>query len=73
MVRVAGLKGQQLQDVDRLSVDGMSSRQQLAAIVAEADDELVESQRAVWRDLRAKLAETGIEVLGSKTIDGGHG
>jgi polyphosphate kinase len=68
MVRVAGLKGQQLQDVDRLSVDGMSSRQQLAAIVAEAD-ELVESQRSVWRDLRHELAETGIEVLGSKTID----
>ena len=68
MVRVAGLKGQQLQDVDRLSVDGMSSRQQLAAIVAEAD-ELVESQRSVWRDLRHELAETGIVVLGSKTID----
>ncbi|MES1976116.1 MAG: RNA degradosome polyphosphate kinase [Pseudomonadota bacterium] len=68
MVRVAGLKGQQLQDVDRLSVDGMSSRQQLAAIVAEADV-LVESQRAVWRDLRHELAETGIVVLGSKTID----
>ena len=68
MVRVAGLKGQQLQDVDRLSVDGMSSRQQLAAIVAEAD-ELVESQRKVWRVLRNELADTGIEVLGSKTID----
>jgi len=68
MVRVAGLKGQQLQDVDRLSADGMSSRQQLAMIVAEAD-ELVESQRTVWRGLRRELADTGIVVLSSKTID----
>src|SRR3954462_6225345 len=35
MVRVAGLKGQQLQDVDRLSADGMTPGQQLAATIAE--------------------------------------
>jgi hypothetical protein len=51
MVRVAGLKGQLVQDVDRRSADGMTSGQQLAAIVAEAD-ELIESQRSVWRDPR---------------------
>ena len=68
MVRVAGLKGQQLQDVDRLSPDGLNSSQQLAAIVAEAD-RLVESQRVVWRELRGLLGETGITVLSSRTID----
>ncbi|MGH6613204.1 RNA degradosome polyphosphate kinase [Sphingomonas sp.] len=69
MVRVAGLKGQLAQDVDRRSADGMTAGQQLAAVVGEADA-LVQSQREVWRDLRHQLAETGIEVLGSKTIDG---
>ena len=68
MVRVAGLKGQQLQEVDRLSPDGMNSSQQLAAIVAGADA-LVEAQRNVWRELRRLLAETGITVLSSRTID----
>ena len=68
MVRVAGLKGQQVQDVDRRSADGMTSSQQLAMIVAEAD-ELIESQRSVWRDLRRQLSEAGIDVLGSRTID----
>jgi polyphosphate kinase len=68
MVRVAGLKGQQLQDVDRLSADGLNSSQQLAAIVGEAD-ELIERQRNVWRELRGLLAETGIEILSSRTID----
>jgi polyphosphate kinase len=68
MVRVAGLKGQQLREVDHLSSDGLSAGQQLAAIVAEADA-LVESQRVVWRSLRANLAENGIAVLGSRSID----
>ena len=60
MVRVAGLKGQQLQDVARLSSDGLTSGQQLAAIVAEADA-LVTSQRDVWRDLRRQLSDQGID------------
>jgi len=68
MVRVAGLKGQQLQDVERMSPDGMTAGQQLAAIVAEAD-QLVENQRNVWRTLRAQLGENGIAVLGSRSID----
>src|ERR1700761_1846522 len=68
MVRVAGLKGQLSQDVDRRSVDGMTSSQQLTAIVAEADA-LVQSQRNVWRDLRHQLDEADIHVLGSRTID----
>lgn len=68
MVRVAGLKGQQIQDVDRRSPDGMTSTQQLNAIIGEADA-LIESQRSVWRELRVQLSDTGIDVLGSRTID----
>jgi polyphosphate kinase len=69
MVRVAGLKGQQLQDVDRLSADGMTPGQQLAATIAEADA-LMQSQQDVWRDLRGQLAEAGIAMLHSNSIEG---
>lgn len=68
MVRVAGLMGQQKQEVDRRSADGLTTREQLTAIVAGADA-LVEDQRAVWRDLRRDLADAGIQVLGSRQID----
>ena len=68
MVRVAGLKGQQLQDVERLSADGMTPAQQLTAIIAQADA-LLASQQSVWRDLRRELGEAEIQVLGSRQID----
>jgi len=68
MVRVAGLMGQQKQEVERRSPDGLTTREQLAVIVAGADT-LVEDQRNVWRDLRHQLAEAGIHVLGSRQID----
>ncbi|TVV72804.1 RNA degradosome polyphosphate kinase [Sphingomonas solaris] len=62
MVRVAGLKGQQLQDVDNRSADGLNATQQLVAI-AEQTDALMDAQQDVWRDLRVELAEAGIRVL----------
>ncbi|WP_066806047.1 RNA degradosome polyphosphate kinase [Sphingomonas asaccharolytica] len=68
MVRVAGLMGQQKQEVERRSPDGLTTREQLAVIVAGADS-LVEDQRNVWRDMRRELAEAGIHVLGSRQID----
>jgi polyphosphate kinase len=70
MVRVAGLKGQQAQDVAQLSADGMTPTHQLAAITAEAD-RLMASQQRVWRDLRHELAANGIHVLGSRSIGQG--
>ena len=70
MVRVAGLKGQQAQDVAQLSADGMTPTHQLAAITAEAD-RLMASQQHVWRDLRHELAANGIHVLGSRSIGQG--
>lgn len=69
MVRVAGLKGQQLQDVEARSADGLTPGQQLAAIVEQADA-LMASQQAVWRDLRRDMDEAGIAVLGSRSLDG---
>lgn len=69
MVRVAGLKGQQMQDVEAHSADGLTPAQQLAAIVAEAS-ELVDSQQAVWNDIRAELDELDIEVLDADEIAG---
>ncbi|WP_375270715.1 RNA degradosome polyphosphate kinase [Sphingomonas sp.] len=68
MVRVAGLKGQQLQDVELRSADGLTPGQQLAAITVEADALMV-SQQSVWRDIRYALAEAGIRVIGSHAID----
>ena len=64
MVRVAGLKGQQLLGVDECSADGMTPAQQLAAI-AEEVDRLAANQQAVWSSLRQDLAGTGIDVIGS--------
>ena len=64
MVRVAGLKAQQLLGVEEPSADGLTPAQQLAAIAAEADA-LTASQQGVWADLRELLREAGVAVLGS--------
>ena len=68
MVRVAGLKGQQLKDVDRRSADGLTAGQQLTAIVAEADA-LMASQQAVWGDLRELLDTAALHVLRRDEVD----
>ena len=44
MVRVAGLKGYQLQGIEDLSADGMTATQQLEAIADEADSLVVAQQ-----------------------------
>jgi polyphosphate kinase len=69
MVRVAGLKAQQLLGVEERSADGLTPGQQLAAIAAEADA-LTASQQQVWSDLRAQLRESGFVVLNSTGIVG---
>src|SRR5688500_4751965 len=63
MVRVAGLKGQQLLHVEEPSADGLTPSQQLMAIAAEADA-LTASQQEVWAELRGLLREQGLIVLG---------
>jgi len=68
MVRVAGLKGQQLADVEEVSVDGLNPAQQLSAI-AEETERLTARQQEVWARLRKALAEAGVAVLGNSDID----
>ncbi|HEX7656553.1 MAG TPA: RNA degradosome polyphosphate kinase [Sphingomonas sp.] len=67
MVRVAGLKGQQLQEVQRKSVDGRTPSEQLRDISIEAD-RLMQAQQQVWVALAGELAEHGIEVLDAAAI-----
>ncbi len=62
MVRVAGLKGQQLLGVEERSADGLTPGQQLSAIAREADA-LTVSQQDVWAALRALLRDADLEVL----------
>ncbi len=69
MVRVAGLKAQQLLGVEETSDDGLNPSQQLAAIAAESDA-LTASQQEVWAGLRALLREAGVAVLGNEEIGG---
>jgi polyphosphate kinase len=68
MVRVAGLKTHQQLGVEEISVDGLTTAQQLAAVTSEAD-RLVLSQHEVWVDLRAALADAGVTVVGNAPLD----
>jgi polyphosphate kinase len=69
MVRVAGLKGQQLAGIEEPSDDGLNPSQQLAAIASEADA-LTASQQEVWAQLRTALRAGGLAMLGNDEIDG---
>lgn len=64
MVRVAGLKGQQLEGIENPSADGRTPGQQLIEIEA-AVNRLVAEQQAEWHQLRAMLAQQGIVVHGA--------
>ncbi|MDT9597717.1 RNA degradosome polyphosphate kinase [Sphingosinicella rhizophila] len=68
MVRVAGLKGQQLLGVEEPSVDGLTPAQQLSAIANEAD-QLTGRQQEVWAVLKEALAAAGVEVMGQHETD----
>ena len=67
MVRVAGLKEQQLEGVELSSADGLTPTQQLAAISEEADSLASEQQRA-WIELSILLGEQGLEVVGPEEL-----
>ena len=72
MVRVAGLKGQQLQGVEMRSADGMTPSQQLVQ-VADRANALMEEHQQVWTEIRAALADNEIQVLTSEEISGDIG
>ncbi|MCM8556957.1 RNA degradosome polyphosphate kinase [Sphingomicrobium sediminis] len=62
MVRVAGLKGQQLQEIEERSIDGRNASEQLHDIGIVADDLTAEAQR-VWMVLRERLEDEGVNVI----------
>jgi polyphosphate kinase len=68
MVRVAGLKGQQLLGVVEPSADGLTPGQQLEAIAQESE-RLAEAQQAAWEHLRKTLGEAGLAVVGRDDLD----
>ena len=71
MVRVAGLKGHQLQAVEDLSADGMTATQQLDEIALKADA-LVIAQQAEWMLIRECLADEGMKVIGADELTAGE-
>lgn len=62
MVRVAGLKGQQLQGIDQPSIDGRTPSQQLAEIDRAVAD-LMAEQQAEWNRLAVDLEQAGVVVI----------
>jgi polyphosphate kinase len=62
MVRVAGLRGQVRANVSAVSADGLTPRQQLAAI-NQRSGELMRDQQTHWRTLRQELRENGLNVV----------
>jgi polyphosphate kinase len=67
MVRVAGLKGQQIRGIEERSNDGLTPTQQLDAISQEADA-LVVAQQAEWRKLRELLVDKDFDVVGADQL-----
>lgn len=62
MVRVAGLKQQQVQGIEERSMDGMTPTQQLDAISKVADQLGAEAQ-ATWGELSDALERAGIDII----------
>ncbi len=69
MVRIAGLKGQQREGIDRLSDDGLTPTEQLTRIAA-AVTELQTAQQKCWVTLRTEMATAGIHLVGAGDISG---
>jgi len=68
MIRVAGLAGQVRSGVGKISIDGRTPGQQLAAITGKVR-ELEQGQQATLSDLIPLLAEQGIHIAGEQRID----
>jgi polyphosphate kinase len=68
MVRVAGLKGQNLAGIKTLSQDGLTPAQQLEAIRRRAG-KLMADQQVTWMGLRQKLGEAEIAVVEAADLE----
>lgn len=67
MVRVAGLRGMARNNVGVRSIDGLTAREQLAAVNARTGA-LVREQAQIWSRLHPKLKANGIALLDAKDI-----
>ncbi|MEL7049835.1 MAG: RNA degradosome polyphosphate kinase, partial [Pseudomonadota bacterium] len=67
MVRAAGIYGQVLNDVTKLSQDGLTPSQQLTAISAFAS-ELVDEKLQCWNQLVGELVDNGISIIEPKKL-----
>ncbi len=67
MIRVAGLAGQVQRGIERLSIDGSTPSQQLAA-VRERVARLSLTQEKTWRELHEQLSANGIHVADKHRI-----
>jgi polyphosphate kinase len=67
MVRVAGLVGQQREQVVEISEDGLSPTEQLEKIRRLAQD-LMTEQDARWQQLKTELADHGIAILTGEAL-----
>ncbi|WP_405048083.1 RNA degradosome polyphosphate kinase [Flexibacterium corallicola] len=68
MVRVAGLRGQQREGINKQSDDGLTPGEQLEKI-GEAVGRLQSEQQSCFRQLRTELAEDGIRILHAKDLE----
>jgi polyphosphate kinase len=69
MVRVAGLKGQQIEHIEEHSADGLTPTQQLDAIALDADA-LVAEQQSQLGQIMDELNAVGVSVLDVDAITG---
>lgn len=71
MVRVAGLRGQQVQQVEEPSIDGMTPTQQILAVARDADA-LMDAQQTLWNALKQELDGAGIQIVDEDDIKRGE-
>src|SRR5207248_4665282 len=67
MVRVAGIKAQVREGIAERSPDGMTPSEQLA-LINRTVSQLASDQQAIWRDLRATLADGNIVLVDGEEV-----
>jgi polyphosphate kinase len=67
MVRVAGLRAQVRNGVDRPGMDGLTASEQLERI-NEAASELMSAQQDTWREVRDAAAVDGVKLVGADEL-----
>src|SRR3954447_7529875 len=67
MVRVAGIKAQVREGITERSPDGLTPSEQLV-LINGAVSRLGTDQQAIWRDLRAVLADVGIVLVDGRDV-----